>query len=62
MLWKKIKQCLWVGSTGAGGCNPRARPHWGERGGKVGRAGLRIKGLKKSWGIENETEKEQPRR
>ena len=48
--------------TGAGGCDSRARPPCRERGGRAGRAVLRIKGQHESCGTENETEKEQPRR
>lgn len=62
MLWEKNQQCSWVGSTEAGGCNSRARPHCRERGGRAGRAVLRIKGQNESCGTENETEKDQPRR
>lgn len=47
MLWKKKnQQWSWVGSTGAAGCNSRARPHCRERGARVGRAVLRIKVLR----------------
>ena len=42
--------------TGAGGCDSRARPHCRERGGRAGRAVLRIKGQHESCGTENETE------
>lgn len=50
-----------VGSTGAGVCNLRARPHWGGERWEGGQGRSKDRGTV-SWGLADEAEKEQPGR